>query len=234
MLRWIIIGVYVGIMMGLSSCQYHLQDKIEIGKQNKLTQSQSIERRKTMSIFSPERVFVSFIIHRFQEDKLEAEYSLSNQSEMDVYIFNQLYDTDLIGNATINPNRVYVFIEDDDTVVLAKKVMKIPKGILVEYPEVPFISLIHPGESISEKIILPLPVKLYHPYLKSSLSGQVKYFKHIRFEVGILPASPDLKLREGRLSDGTKFLSPHNGQALQRQITLSSKMLDSSIPVIGK
>jgi hypothetical protein len=161
------------------------------------------------------------------DDKLQLTYKLINNMETPVYIFNRLYDTDVMGNITLNPNRVYIYPEDENTLILAKMLIEIPSGMMVEAPEIPGLTKIGPHQEFSETLHLSLPLKMVHPYLRKG-GSTTKTYKVFKFKLGILPDFPALKLHSSTL-EGKTLITPEYGQALKEQKIISTQALSQAL-----
>jgi hypothetical protein len=94
---------------------------------------------------------------------LRLRYRTGNPWGRELYLVNRLFATDPTGAIAFDPNRVYVTVEDG-TLHLAKQFVEVPEGMDVECPEVPFLTMLQPGEAFAEEFELPLPTRVVWPY----------------------------------------------------------------------
>jgi hypothetical protein len=97
-------------------------------------------------------------------DHLVVRYRITNEWDREVYLLNRLYSTQPGGGRTLDPNRVYDWI-DGSSLVLAKRLFAVPQSIDVDRPEVPFLTALPPHTAVSEEISLPQPMIPLLPYL---------------------------------------------------------------------
>ncbi|MFH1612574.1 MAG: hypothetical protein ABIB46_02395 [bacterium] len=166
-------------------------------------------------------------------NELKIEYTLSNRLDCEIFIFNQLFQTDMKGNQTLDPNICYTIL-DDETICISKQLMKIPEELKAEAPEIPYLTRISPMEIFKESINLTLPLHINTPYIES-------YFKHkkitkekIKFIIGyIIPSESEIiRIKEAKIKNETVFLMKSYGIGVMHQKFVESKPFMMSIPIL--
>ena len=111
-------------------------------------------------------VSVTATIHG--SDQLVIDYTVVNQGRQTVAMFNRLYDGfDAKGLPRVDVNFVGV-VPEVDRAVVAKKLFPVPPDTFVERTYLPFVTLVKPGATFIERVVLELPLAPWHPYLSAS------------------------------------------------------------------
>lgn len=92
--------------------------------------------------------------------RLMVSAEVVNRSGEEVLLFDALHEG---AGASIPPALVYTVIEGR-VLHLVKAVLKIPYGVQVEIPDVPYARLLKAEETRAILIDLPLPVPYHNPY----------------------------------------------------------------------
>lgn len=119
-------------------------------------------------------------------ERLRVRYRTGNPWGREVCVTNRLYSRDPAGGLSLDPNRVYIRI-GEETLHLAKRFVEVPEGMDVECPEVPFITVLQPGESLTEELDLALPAREAWPYeafRDGAWREEQQSFERIDFELG--------------------------------------------------
>jgi hypothetical protein len=177
--------------------------------------AQSNGKGKAMDITTQNQAVLTATIQP-AGDTLQLSYKFENHTGTSVYLLNKLMDIDVMGNTSLNSQRLYIFPEDDDTLVLAKMLLKVPANLMVEAPEIPGVTKVESGHSFSETISLALPLRIDYPYPGKPFLEKTKIFKTLKFKLGILPNFQDLRLHPSQCGE-QEVLMPEYGQALQAQ-----------------
>jgi hypothetical protein len=129
--------------------------------------------------------------------QLEVSYRLVNHTRDDLCVFDKLYRTKLSGERVLDEHMAYVLLEDPATLRLTRSVIAIPAGLKVEYPEVPYVTVLAPGKSLEGKVLLPVPVPETHPYMEALTpgTGKERVCNQVDFSIGVLPKTPRVALR---------------------------------------
>jgi len=117
---------------------------------------------------------------------LRLRYRTGNPWGRELYLVNRLFATDPTGAIALDPNRVYVTVKDG-ALHLAKMFVEVPDGMDVECPEVPFLTMLQPGEAFAEEFDLPLPARLtwpYEPFRPGVPREEVAICERIDFSLG--------------------------------------------------
>lgn len=124
--------------------------------------------------------------------RLSISYRALNTSGRDVYAFNRLFATDRTGHRTVDSNKVYC--EVIDTVLhISKRLVEVPRLVLVESPEVPYLTYLAPKAEVKEDLYLELPVRESYPYAhpEAEKSGHMEVCQLLVFTLGyFVPRSP--------------------------------------------
>jgi hypothetical protein len=99
------------------------------------------------------------------EGQLSLSYIARNMSGKKVYLFNRLFRADKTGKRTIDKNKIYCNV-DGDVAYVSKRLIRVPDGVLVESPEVPYLTQLDPGASFEENLTLATPLPVDVPYLR--------------------------------------------------------------------
>jgi|GEM_PF-6293991 len=133
-------------------------------------------------------VNLQFTIVSTTEKALQFRYDVENVSDSDLYIFNRLYRTYTdAGVFELDANLVYVYLKEG-LVHLTKRVPDIPRGVLVEIPIVPCVTVLRRGERTGETFDLSLPLKTFDPYLPRQ-SSIITNYDAVEFSLGYGRAS---------------------------------------------
>lgn len=149
-------------------------------------------------------------------------YQVTNTETTDIYVADLLYQPAADGSLSIDPRTAYVMPQADGTLYTGKLIMRIPDGMKVESPELPYFQRLGPGETISGEIVLTNPAKAYHPYDSYRLGETPQAVARIVFQIGVIRGS-DLKPGEATLSPapqvGPGYFKPDYGFGLEYQVT---------------
>ena len=90
-------------------------------------------------------------------------YEFRNRSGRTAFLFNVIHRTGTSGGPEPDTNLVYVEWAGA-SVTVSKKIIAVPGNMLVEKPDVPYVTKVEPGEVFRERVSLMLPLKLFSPY----------------------------------------------------------------------
>jgi hypothetical protein len=158
--------------------------------------------------------------------RLEVQYRLTNDTGMTLCVFDKLYRTKLSGERVLDDKMAYVIFEDQKRIHLTRSLVPIPPGLKVEYPEVPYATLLPPRQSIEGKVSVVVPVEEVRPYREplEPGTGKERVFDEVYFSLGVLPKTADLKLRElPHVGEGVFSLS--YADAIHQQKLMKSVMV---------
>jgi len=159
-------------------------------------------------------------IKKMDENHLSISYTLRNDSNKSLLVFNRLYAADSMGNIKIKPDRFYIYPENGATLAVTRRVMPIPAGREVESPEVPLGVILKTGRELSETGTLALPLKMDTPY-GSGEDMKPAVFKELSFSLGVAPLDDALPIRRVKV-EGAEALTLPYGPALKNQVILTA------------
>jgi hypothetical protein len=99
----------------------------------------------------------------------------------------------------------------------------VPAGLHVEFPEIPCVSRLAPGESREQSIRVALPAKTWVPYaqgVRRAVGGDS--LQGVRLQWGFIPDAEGLHFYRGRDVAGHEFQYPAYGPALAAQRLVDS------------
>jgi len=119
------------------------------------------------------------------------EYKFMNTVASDIYLFTTLFHIGPDGAQTPDPGLVYVVPGEPGEAVIGKYLAAIPMGMKVEAPELPYLEVLHPGQTYTGRAVVPLPVRRYAAYSEPGepdpgRSGEVK---RLRLRIGVLDSA---------------------------------------------
>lgn len=127
-------------------------------------------------------------------DSLQIQWSLLNRGANPVFLFDGIYRVNG-DDMDVSPNLVYVEPAGSQ-VILGKKLVPVPQGMLVEKKVVPLMSRVLPGERVERSTVVSLPLKLWTPYLSDDPQIEQKT-QGLRdtvsgyFEIGLVVTPPE-------------------------------------------
>lgn len=135
------------------------------------------------------------------EGSLRITYRAKNMSAEPVWLFNRLFLQRLpSGEPELDPNVVWISIDDDAAVTLAKSIPELPEEIDVFARWSPCASKLAPSETAEETLVVPLPIEALDPYQPRDASDPRRdpvASHQLRFVLGYAPDSevdPELVL----------------------------------------
>lgn len=164
---------------------------------------------------------------------LVVRYRLENESREEVCVFDRFYRTLPSGERILDDDLAYVLFEDGRVIHVTRSAMRIPDGLKVESPEVPYARVVGPGQSVEGQVVVPVPVREVRPYQEpvDGTGGVGTSFRSVYFTVGVFRKTADLQLRSlPRLSAGSFSVSYKD--AMARQELVKSPRVDLDVPVL--
>ncbi len=157
-----------------------------------------------------------------QDDELVFEYQVVNGRSESIFLLNRLYKwTD--SGMEIDPNLMFTELIDNG-LRLSKAFIPVPDDVLVEMPDVPYLSEVPAKETYSEQITLPLPLSPWHPYDKVPETDTIHTFDGAELAIGWLN-SGEFTLRQGILPDGQSIKAVNH-----REAETAQRLLTAAIP----
>lgn len=168
---------------------------------------------------------------------LEIDLTLHNHGSVDVGVFNRIAATQPDGTLLFSPDLCYVEIEHD-VLLVRKMALPIPEGLSMTAYVPPYASRLPAGQKLSERVRLPLPVKVMQPFKRALLKGQVVAdrpvsARSLMVEVGIFPIDGSVQLVAENPAFPDVFTALPPGPAVTRQHVLSKSFSPrQTIPVL--
>lgn len=142
----------------------------------------------------PEATFTATINR--EPDALRIEYRLRNSGPVPVVTYDRVPRTDSASKVDATADAVYVTVRADQTVEIAKRTFEIPKDANVYAPMLIGGTILRPGEEVTGRTRVPLPLTPRHPY-QSILRRPVRIPAAVRTVLFCLGASRQDALPEG-------------------------------------
>ena len=165
--------------------------------------------------------------------QLKIRYILCNTSDSEICVFDKHYRTASSGQRLLDEHKAYVLFEEPDTLHVTRSTIPIPDGLKVEYPEVPYFTLLKPGEITEGEVLLPIPVYEATPYLKV-LNPRIEeecLCRQVYFSIGVMSSATDLILREARNAPANVYRVDYE-QAMRYQSIIKSPIIKQELPTI--
>lgn len=129
---------------------------------------------------------------------IELEYTLKNHEPLAIGVFNHVVDYEIDGTWIVSPDTVYIDLEGS-VLSVSKGPLEAPKDLDMYANTPPYVSTLSPGASLSERIHIPLPARVMHPFKCLLLPGQAvadhpARASSLRFSVAAFPIESDLSL----------------------------------------
>ena len=126
--------------------------------------------------------------------------------------------------AFLAEQQLYVYLADDDTLYLSKKIPKLPLLQSVELREIPYVRKIEPNGEFRESVTLKLPVEEFNPYFPKLKESETKELvaERVGFEIQFIRESEELKVEETGIKDVWKVWHPNlfgNVESLETRLS---------------
>jgi len=165
------------------------------------------------------------------EAGLVLTYEVHNRGGQAVWLLDRLFESGPTGSLRLNPDKAYVELRGSE-VLVSRMIYPVPDELLVEVPEVPAVSRVEPGQTVSRRAVLAVPLRQWLPYDQDSAKElPLESVSELRLRVGYLVDEPGVELNEAKDSEGTPYMLPTYGKALKVQKILHSGPL--SVPAAG-
>ena len=129
---------------------------------------------------------------------LAIDYRLTNRSAGDAGVFNLIATTRPDGTLEFSAATLYIEVVDG-VLLTGKRALTIPPDLQMAAYVPPYASLLARGQSLTEHVSIPIPVKVMQPYRRALLRGQVladmpATATSLVFEVGVFPVDDKCRL----------------------------------------
>ncbi len=126
-----------------------------------------------------------------RSDSLVVEYTIKNDRQEDLGVFNWITGTAIDGGYQYTPDNVYRELKGD-VLVLEKIALPIPPGLRMAAYIPPHASRLRAGESLTETVTVPIPIEVRQPYLRALVGGEVAprkpvMIREVEVVIGVFP-----------------------------------------------
>lgn len=160
------------------------------------------------------------------EHRLVLGYGMTNERGREVFLLDQLPLIDESGACSLDANRVYVEIAGAE-LRLSRQLVQVPEQMVVEAPEVPFLTRLEAGDSIEQQLVVELPAEPFHPYappVPADAEWQTRSVEGVSFHLGYLTPLEDDWIRQVEI-DGQPVSAIDHGLAVRVARVVSSNPL---------
>jgi hypothetical protein len=159
------------------------------------------------------------------EAGLVLTYEVHNRGGQALWLLDRLFASGPTGSLRLDPDRAYVDLRDGQ-VAVSRMLHPIPDDMLVEVPEVPAVTRVEPGQTVSRRAVLAVPLRKWLPYDQDSKEElPLESVRELRLRVGYLVEEPGLELYEAQDPAGGTYKSPSYGKAVKAQKVLEKAVM---------
>ncbi len=159
------------------------------------------------------------------EAGLVLTYEVHNRGGQALWLLDRLFTSGPTGSLRLDPDKAYVDLRDG-VVIVSRMLHPIPSDILVEVPEVPAATRVEPGQTVSRRAVLAVPLRQLLPYAADSGEAlPLERLRELRLRIGYLVDEPGLELHEAQDPEGRTYKSPSYGKALKAQKVLEKAVM---------
>ena len=164
------------------------------------------------------------------KEGLKVAYEIDNQSNEDIYVFDLMFR--LAQGPVLDSSLVYTVVEDD-LLTLFLGVLRIPEGLQVEIPDVPFARRLPAKETMKSVFKAPIPLPFRQPYEWNDRE-EMRFTSKIRLRIGYI-FEKDLNPRPVmRKIGGVELFSVGYRQTIDVQRFLESQTSEVKMRVLVK
>lgn len=164
------------------------------------------------------------------EDRLLAQYVVSNASSEAIYVFDQVFVTLPHGARMVEADRAYVSVLADGTLLIEKLVPDLPADRDVESPELPYATLVPPGGRAEGTVRLSVPVLTTPAYGAPATGAARDQASRVVFRIGYAALRPDVVAVEIKGAIGPIWSLPHAWASVRQQV-LQSDAFAIDLPI---
>jgi hypothetical protein len=165
------------------------------------------------------------------EAGLVLTYEVHNRGAQALWLLDRLFERGPTGSLRLDPDKAYVELRGN-AVAVSRMLHPIPGEVLVEVPEVPAVTRVEPGQTVSRRAVLAVPLRHWLPYEQEPAQElPLESVRELRLRAGYLVDEPGMELHEAKDSEGGSYKYPSYGKALKAQKILESGPL--SVPAAG-
>lgn len=159
------------------------------------------------------------------EAGLVLTYEVHNRGGQALWLLDRLFESGPTGSLRLDPDKAYVDLRGSP-VVVSRMLQPVPDDMLVEVPEVPAVTRVEPGQTVSRRAVLPVPLHQSLPYASESAEAlPLERVRELRLRVGYLVDEPGLELYEAQDPAGGTYKSPSYGKAVKAQKILEATVM---------
>ena len=160
------------------------------------------------------------------EAGLVLTYEVHNRGGQALWLLDRLFASGPTGSLRLDPDRAYVDLREG-VVIVSRMLHPIPGDMLVEIPEVPAVTRVELGQTVSRRAVLAVPLRKWLPYDQDSAEElPLESVRELRLQAGYFVDEPGLELHEAQDPEGSTYKSPSYGKALKAQ-----KVLEKVVPL---
>jgi hypothetical protein len=148
-------------------------------------------------------------------ERLDLAYTVTNGAGVTIYLANVLFHRDPAG-FRVDSNVVYATVTGDGVLEIRKHLLRVPDDVIVETPEVPYLTLVGAGDSFSEDVRLALPITARDPY-RAREQTEPYDVQRLTLSLGYVLDDEPLEVKEVPMSDGTVRLRASYTSLVHRQ-----------------
>lgn len=145
---------------------------------------------------------------------LVISYSVENTGQVPVYLTNHAVRLDPDKGQVPDPSVVFVYVDPERDALHVTKRLPPPPETLTD-PLMHFITPVSPGQTYTERLVIPLPVRTYAPYQEVPRGAELEQrsFSRVYFSLGYINGQPGLRASEGSCQGEKVYsLAPVIGQ----------------------
>jgi hypothetical protein len=159
------------------------------------------------------------------EAGLVLTYEVHNRGSQALWLLERLFESGPTGSLRLDPDKAYVDLRGSP-VVVSRMLHPVPDDMLVEAPEVPAVTRVEPGQTVSRRAVLAVPLRQSLPYASDSAEPlPLEGVRELRLRVGYLVDEPGLELHEAQDPAGGTYKSPSYGKAVKAQKVLEKAVM---------
>jgi hypothetical protein len=163
--------------------------------------------------------------------RLQASYEIENRSGEDIYVFDAMFRL-VGGQPALDASLAYTVMEVD-MLTLFRGVLRIPVGLQVEAPDVPFARLLPSGRTLTSTIDAPVPLPFHQPYEWHDREETLS-MRRVRLRIGYAAAKDVVPRPAAKRVNEAVVYSVGYRQVIEVQHFLETPPQGGTVPVLVK